>query len=399
MIQKVVLIGCGIHYREKYHDVLQKKGIEIVLLIDLRPNEEVIRTFFQVQPKHLLFLDECHRNNPSIELIEALTADIDLSQIDAVLICTEPKVRKTYAVWAARHGWDLFMDKPVSAFMGLENIDSLQGDFDEIITAVNTYQVRAVVSCERRAHLGYLWLQERIQERPPLTGIDIHFAGGVWKTPSEYVSDENHPFHYGYGILLHSGYHYIDLLAGWLENLDQLSFHVMASSPFDGCGEVDFLMIGRALSEERANTHFAVKLFGTSLSNRCSEETTTKLKGRIRQEKITLHFGHLSSAHIQSISYKKFLPHEFPIEEFSITIMNSPLLADTEPLIRIKREDFSTMFPALPLTASMNTFARKWQLNEFLEGRDGNSSLASHRRTMEVLHKIYTLLGTLRCTA
>ena len=394
MIQKVVLIGCGIHYREKYHDILQKRNVEIVLLIDLKQNEGVIRSFFQIQPKHFLFLDECHRNSPSIEHIEALIMGIDLSGVAAALICTEPKVRKIYAIWAARHGWDLFMDKPIVAFKGLENIDSLQNDVDEIITAVNTYKVRAVVSCERRAHLGYEWLQERIKERPPLTSIDIHFAGGVWKTPFEYASDENHPFRYGYGILLHSGYHYIDLLARWLESPDKMSIQVMASSPFEGYGEADFLMIGDAFSEGIGKTHFAMKLFGTSLSNRCSEETTSKLEGRIRQEKITLHFGHLSSVHIQSIAYKKFLPHEYPVEEFSVTIMNSPLLKGAQPLIRLHREDFSALFPELPLTASMNTFSRRWQLKEFLEGRDGNSPLISHRDTMKLLHNIYTLLRT-----
>jgi len=402
--QTIIIIGCGIHYREKYHAVLEKRGVEIALLVDLKANKEIIRAFFegrQLQPKHFLFLDNAYRNTLSVEQIEAWVAGLDLSRVDGVLISTEPKVRKPYVIWAAQHGWDLFMDKPVTAFSSLDQISILESDTEEMISAVHKHQVRAVVSCERRAHLGYVWLKNYmnqliLQEQAPLTGIDIHFSGGVWKTPSEYLHDENHPFSYGYGILLHSGYHYIDLLVCLLALNDPLfpltkySLSTMASKPFEGSGETDFLMIGQAFSQTTVKTLFSVKLFGTSVSTRRSKETNAKLEGRVRQEKITLHFGHLSSIHLSSIAYKKLIPQE--IEDFTITVMSSPILKKQHPLITLDRKDFSQIFLQLPLTASMNTFARQWQLEEFLEGRDGNSPLSSHRNTVAMLQRIYQTL-------
>ena len=186
-IKRVIVIGCGIHYREKYHAVLERKGIEIALLIDLKSKENIIRAFIsqnKLKPKQYLFLDETYCHTISIDNIDALVAEKDLSEVDGVLICTEPKVKKSYAVWTAKHGWDLFIDKPITAFCSLDQVDALESDFDEIITAFDTNGAKAVVSCERRTHLGYVWLKKYIEEfilehQAPLTSIDIHFAGGV----------------------------------------------------------------------------------------------------------------------------------------------------------------------------------------------------------------------------
>ena len=398
----MIIIGCGLHYQSKYHSVLETKGVKIALLIDLKVNEEAIRAFFQnrtLKPQRFLFLDEVHRNAVTVEKIESWVAEIDLSGVKKVLISTEPKARKAYAIWAARRGFDLFLDKPVTAFLSGDQSDTLLSDFEEIERA----GVRVVVSCERRAHLGYLWLKKYIDEQKiPLTGIDIHFAGGVWKTLQEYREVENHPFHYGYGILLHSGYHYVDLLVSLLSYNQSLigktseSLYALASSPgvstdeAERFGEADFLMIGQSLKEGRAMVNFSMQLFGTSVSRRRSIEGGAKLEGRLRQEKVTLHFGHLCSIHVSSQPFKKL--KDSPYEDFSVTIMNSPLLKGKQAVIRLDRKQISEMFPELPLEVTMNSFARQWQLSEFLEGRDGNSPLGSHRDTVAMLQKIYSTL-------
>ncbi len=423
-MKRVVVIGSGIHYRDKYHSVLKKKGVEIALLIDLESQRENILQYLQSNlliPKQTLFLDEVYRNTITLDQIETLTRHLDLSQIEGALICTEPKVRKPYAIWAARQGWDLFMDKPVTAFSSNGGIESLLDDFDEILASVNEFKVNAVVSCERRSHLGYHWLSEYIQElmrkeKLILTGIDIHFAGGVWRTLSEFLFCENHPFKYGYGVLLHSGYHYVDLLVQLLKFNDllisscHLRLHAFASRPLDqlkressfssiaslgdfsGFGETDFLMIGQSLKEDSVVTNFSLKLCGTSMSTRQDTECTPKLKGRIRQENVILHFGHHCSIHIQSLATKKLEPLDHSIEHFNITILNSPFLQNRDRVIHVDREMISKIFPFLSLSTSMNTYARQFQLEEFLSKRDGNSSLPSHRDTVSMLQTLYRLL-------
>jgi hypothetical protein len=39
----------------------------------------------------------------------------------------------------------------------------------------------------------------------------------VWNTPEELSTREDHPYKYGYGMLMHGAYHYIDIAAQFLE--------------------------------------------------------------------------------------------------------------------------------------------------------------------------------------
>lgn len=399
-MKRMIVIGCGIHYREKYHSVLEKMGVEIVLAIDLADSELLVQQFFnnqRIQPRQSLFIPSQYRNTVSVELIDHLTIGLDLTDVDAVLISTEPKVRKSYALWAIQRGYRLFMDKPVTAFADLALLN-LESDFEQILESAKKVNINAVVSCERRAHLGYQWLRQYLKKfidetGQPITGIDIHFGGGVCKTPYEYLSDENHPFRYGYGVLLHSGYHYVDLLAQLLElnnpkfPTDHRVLNVLASKQSPEFGEVDLLMIGQTFFQGSPVTNFGLKLFGTSVSMRRQFDLKVKLEGRIKQEQVIIHLGHLASIHIRSLPLAKISPSEHPIEDFSITIMNSPLVKNRPPIIQLKREDFST-----PSKRRMNSVARQWQLEEFIMGRDGNSPLESHRKTVQLLNEIYSLI-------
>jgi len=423
-IKKIILIGCGVHYREKYHSILEKNNVEIFLLIDLISSKDSIGHFFdkqKVRPKISIFLDEQFGKKMEIEALQAQLMSINLSSIEGVLICTEPSIRKPYIHWAISHRWDIFIDKPVLAFSGLDQFQMYQTDFEEILERIENEGIRCVVSCERRAHVGYQWLYNFIQDHLiknhiPLTGINIHFAGGVKKTPLEYQIDKNHPFYLGYGIALHSGYHYLDLLTQLLElnvplyGKQTLSIEVKASYPQDilnslhqplsqnqvdssHFGETDLLLIGQASSHNFITTNFNVSLFGSSVSARTNIESTPKLKGRARQEQVVLHFGHTCSIYISSIAYGKFLSEKGEAEDFSITIINSPLLQDLDPIIKLDRKKLSQIQPSLPLNISMNTYGRQWQLEEFLNRRDGNSSITSHHETLLIINHIYNLLN------
>lgn len=47
----------------------------------------------------------------------------------------------------------------------------------------------------------------------PITSVHVKTASGVWNLPSEFSQREDHPYKYGYGMLMHGAYHYIDILA------------------------------------------------------------------------------------------------------------------------------------------------------------------------------------------
>ncbi len=151
------------------------------------------------------------------DLHSFLSAQAQALGADAVIICTEPKAHKAFALWALELGLPVFMDKPITAFPDYDAVESLATDFDELVYARNRVGARVVISCERRMHHGYAYVEAFLrrfiaEHRVPITYINVHFGGGVWMMPWEFGLLENHPFKYGYGILLHSGYHYLDLL-------------------------------------------------------------------------------------------------------------------------------------------------------------------------------------------
>lgn len=49
--------------------------------------------------------------------------------------------------------------------------------------------------------------------RSPITSVHVKTASGVWNLPSEFASRDDHPYKFGYGMLMHGAYHYIDVLA------------------------------------------------------------------------------------------------------------------------------------------------------------------------------------------
>jgi len=437
----LIVIGCGPRYQEEYHSFLEQKHVSIPLLIDLKSNEEMVRRFFKekaLKPQHFLFLEERFRNAISFSEIDArISATIDLSAVNGVLISTEPKARKAYTLWAVQRKLPVFMDKPISAFSDPTSMDTLLKDYEELLEAKKRCGTNVVVSCERRAHVGYIWIKEYlrclIQEaQVPMTAIDIHFAEGIWRLPSEYLSVENHPFKHGYGILLHSGYHYVDLLSSFLSLNDILypqeekevvlqlhttrpSDHIAAAGKsfytsllgseetekifskeyldqLSLCGETDVMLMGQVRQKGTVLTNFSLKLFGTSLSLRDKNnlQHAERLFGKTRQEYLFLHMGHLCSLSLISTPLRQLRPKEYFLESFDVTVMNSPFLHSREPLITLNREAFSTLFPGISLAHSMGTFARHWQLEEFLQGRDGHSSLESHYKTVQLLHLLYT---------
>ncbi len=435
--RNVILIGCGPHYRNHYHSVLEENGLAIALLIDLEPEKESIVKFFDSQktrPRTTVFLNAMHRNTITPQELNALLpSDFDFSQVDAVLICTEPKVRKIYTLWAFSHHLPVFMDKPVTAFAALEQSNTLFSDFLEIQQEAIHRNLDVVVSCERRAHLGYIWVFEFLRNfmekyQIPITSIDIHFAGGVWNLPQEYVDRENHPFKYGYGILLHSGYHYVDLLVRllslnhilnpdctperqlhWLSSkpLDQIQSigeagysHLLSpkeietafSPPFikqlETYGETDVLVIGQDRLG-RLVTNYSLKILGTSLCLRDQATFSPELDGRIKQEHVIIHLGPLCSLHISAHPYHEIDPSVHSIENFTITVMTSPFISDMRPVIQLKREDLSTLFSELLHVTSLNEHGRQRQLLDFLQKRDGNSPLASHHATIEFLNNLF----------
>lgn len=445
-VKNIIVIGAGLHFRERYYPVLCKAAadsqLRIMLVIDLLPEKERICGFFsgkEVSPEHYLFLQEKYRhyihNN---ELDDLLPENFEIENIDGVLICTEPKAHKIYALWAIRKGLHVFCDKPLTAFSDLSEAESLLGDFHEISDELSRRQVNFVLSCERRAHAGYDYVKTYLTElitrfRVPVTFIDIHFGGGMWNMPDEFFFRENHPYKYGYGVLLHSGYHYIDLLfdlmsvnkllypdlgcaelkATAIRPADQLGIignthyeQLLGTDRFmpyfdrynvdmmKEFGETDIMIMGSFKSGDKTASLYNLKLMETSVSGRSWHklpENTYINNGRMRQERVTIHVGPLCTIHVSSHSFAKQKTAD-NIEHFSIEIINNTRVTGYETHIKIDRKDLSRIYPDLPLHSGMNVLARQWQLKDYLQGGNGRSPLTSHLEPVWFISEVYSRL-------
>lgn len=441
-VRKVIVVGCGAHFFSVYLKVLEEYSakVELVLAVDLECEQARVQQTFAkaaVAPKAYLFLPERLRVQPPLhELRTAFSARPEASDTDAVLICCEPKAHKSFALWAVDAGLAVFMDKPISAFADYQSVDSLETDFREILAASQERSARVVISCERRMHHGYRYIEEFIRQfirhyRVPITYVNVHFGGGVWVMPWEFEHLENHPLKYGYGVLLHSGYHYVDLVARFAEmncairdvSLHLPKVHVNASFPedvFDAIGdqiyervfvkpeiheavtkversrlrrfgEVDFSAIGSYRAAGKKCMDFSLQLIGTSVAAR---DNPARLSGRLptggrmRQEQVLIHLGNFCSISIHSSPYTNIDPHG-PADEFNITIAMNPRIARETRVLRIDRAQLSQMYQDLPRNAVLNVFARKKLLRAFLDGDESFSELPSHRHSVVLLTELY----------
>lgn len=424
-LKSFVIVGCGPHFRARYFEVLenlnQNSTLSIQLVVDLKSQEAKIRNFFRgktLKPKNFLFIDDSLRNVEDLSVIESLICTkVNLSNIDGMIICTEPKVHKGYALLGIKYGLDIFVDKPLTAFVEGAN-RSFYGDYLEILEQSERKQTNFVISCERRLNPAYQFIRDytaKFVERyhVPVSFIGINLGDGNWVTDNEYKNKENHPFKYGYGILLHSGYHYVDLLSTFLaindrffaDSKEELEIKTFSNGFIDvsqgttqnttqklcALGETDLMLIGRLKKNNKSITNFSLNLIGTSVSKRREfiEPMDPYLSsGRVRQEDFIVHLGHLCSIHLISIPFTKLANTQNNLKDFSISILNSPVVLDEPSIIYKQTEDFKTK----DIKNSLNISARQKQLLSFINGGDGNSSLKSHKKSIYLLDTIYQKL-------
>jgi hypothetical protein len=430
---RLIVVGFGPHFRERYYPVLEQNACEIALAIDMQSERSTIMTFLhgrKLIPNNFTFLPEDARNTISEMRIAAEIGSVmpGLAGVTGVLICTEPKVHKPYALWAMRQGLDVFVDKPLTAFGVPGAATGLYRDFCDLAATQKLSDVNVVVSCERRMQIGYRFVFEFLTDfinthRVPITAIDIHFAGGKWVTPEEYVTMENHPYKYGYGVLLHSGYHFVDLLAQLCDlnrSICDIDFDFLRLSAFarrpaqllsspvrvrnpsnlnekqnllrteaERLGEIDVVAIGEVGNAERPVTLFGLKLLDTSASNRDNWQSLQNPYlegGRIRQEQVIVHVGHLCSLIVSSDAAP---PQDDCVSEnFSITIHRNTAVAGGNRVRRIRRIDLSEN-GGIAKREILNVKARQDQLLSFMEGDNGNSPLCSHRDTARLLDALF----------
>lgn len=233
MTPHLILIGLGPHASYKHLPLIERaireglaSGFSLLELESARgPVEERLRTF-PIQPRTVAYLPDRRAEGlwytaDSDAALATLCAEVAEPR---AMIATEPKAHFPYLKWCIAHRVGCLVDKPITLPMspsGVLEPGRLAAELRELIDLARESPGNYSVMTPRRYHHAYELLRRYVagwirEQRVPLTYVSVYHAEGVWNTPPEYRTREDHPYKYGYGKLMHSGYHYVDLLARWL---------------------------------------------------------------------------------------------------------------------------------------------------------------------------------------
>lgn len=451
--KKIMLIGLGPHAKRIYMHYLMQYDCQPKVIVDLYSKKEDIDKF--VKEKNInsvIYLIEDSQKNSeelSVEVknnLEVLIKDFDIKY---VIIATEPKAHLAYSKYFLEKRINILIDKPITATYKVSTDErqarKIYNDYKEmkdIYEDARKSEINFTVQCQRRWHPGYQYifslLKECIKEyKIPITFINIYHCDGMWNMPNEFFTRENHPYKYGYGKLMHSGYHFLDLLACLLKiNLqlcnkkidnfelytsiskpsDQLNIinkefynDIFKSSKFNGIfenisdlnldsfGEVDYSSSIQAYSGNDLITMCNLNLLQSGYSRRSWSELpydTYKSNGRVRHEYVNIQVGPLMNIQIHSYQSKEIKKREKlheeelgGLEHFDIYVFRNVDIIGGKPL-EIKRiRDLN--LECKNSFIGYNEEARKTALIEYLNNNMSNSDLADHDLSVKFLSNSY----------
>lgn len=236
----ICLVGLGPHAKKIYYSYIENDvmagRLDFYLLVDLINKKDDIQFFCAqrpISPKNIFFSERLdqrapRRLDPKLQII--LDKAIKEKKISHAIISTEPKAHRVYAEYFIKKGVPVLVDKPVTAPIGanhdLGQAAAITRDTDYLADLSRKYNTAVYIQAQRREHAAYKYIFAQAAEvirshRVPITFFDMYHCDGQWSMPTEFASRENHPHKYGYGKLMHSGYHFADLVA-WIAECNRL---------------------------------------------------------------------------------------------------------------------------------------------------------------------------------
>jgi predicted dehydrogenase len=427
----LALIGCGFHAKRIYVKYLRDRLIPPRIIIDVLSNEEDVmrvihengwsdtRAYF-VNPKDSY---DAFSDNEQKEILSLFT----MLRINKAIISTPPEVHTPYAELCLEGGIKILVDKPLSA---PRNISS--GNSQELLDDLKTLLQydkgdNIIIQCQRRRHDGYKYIKKLIQEVGERYGIQPHFidiyhSDGRWDFPDEIAALKNHPYTTGYGKLLHSGYHFVDLLAFLTDNATYDSFDLFSYKhgindfktqiPDDfyktnfnidnkhtftneGYGEIDTYSLIQLKNDNKVKTTASISLLHSGFTRRSWSLARTDLykgNGRLRHERVNIQIGPLMN--IQVHSYQSTEVHDAQpigrgefggLEHFDIHIFRNADIIGGKPYELVTIESLED---DAKIDLGQNENARYQLVDDFLADRESNSAISSHIRTNILLASI-----------
>lgn len=431
MKSNIVLVGLGPHAKRIYLTALSEKYKEPELIIDLKSKEAEVRSFLKQRnvKSDVYFVDDKFAYLKEIpdNIQKELLSIMQKKGISHAIIATEPKAHYSYIKFFLQNRIRVLVDKPLTAPCNVstdsEAAKEIYSDFKNIVRLNNLIKGKdssvIQVMCQRRWHRGYIYVYELIkkiilQYNVPVTSMQISHCDGMWNMPDEFLFRENHPYKYGYGKLLHSGYHFIDL-ASWfislnniLENkkTDRVELYSTCVRPDDflsiidkndyvklfgikpqrydaafdkknkmsGFGEIDTHCIMQFFNKESVISTVTMDLMQNGFSRRSWSdlpEDTYKHNGRVRHEYMNIQIGPLMNIKIESYQAKEVKDRIVgkydvgEIENFDIYIFRNVDLTGGKPVEKISLNELYGKEGFI----GYNETAREQCLKQFLDNK------------------------------
>ncbi len=460
-MKNYILIGLGPHAKRIYYPFLEKYqpkyNINLKLIVDLKNQKSKISQFIKerkLKPEKIVLLPNGANNTLGKKLDPLAKRELELTikkfKIDGIIISTEPKTHKIYAEWAIENNINILMDKPITTptqtSTNIESAKKIYKDYLELKNKLKKSKSKFYVMCQRRNHRGYTFIKDYLEKfvseyKIPISYIDIYHADGAWNLPHEFQK-ENHPYKYGYGKLMHSGYHFVDLLS-WISKVnathsevktDSVKMYTARFAPndffhqvtqdsykrffnnkkiadfyadyktknFDHFGELDAYALMQFKKDKRVITTASINLQQNSFSKRGwfqLPEDTYKGNGRVRHERINIQVSHLLNIQVHSYqSFESKKKDEEVIEQgdtgdkdhFDIYIFRNSNIIGGTSFTKIslgknmKEENKNDSY-----YLGHNELAREKILLNFIEQKDDDSELQYHEFTNKILSNLY----------
>lgn len=440
----IILVGLGAYARAKYipliEDAIASGRASAFHVVELDTARDDVNAFFRIRarkPASLSWVPDLRRraiwySGHGEDVLTALAFPGT-----KVIVSTEPKAHFGYLRAALGLGLDCLVDKPVVLPMGSNGrpaADRLVGAVSELKEICVRTGGRCKVMAPRRYNAVYELIGRYARRASrnlgtPVTYIGIEHHAGVWNTEEEILSREDHPYRYGYGMLCHSGYHYIDILSGLLAHNEdhfgrlavELDVHRATAADQVGqigldavrrlrggapvarlfpappyWGETDIVSSGAARRPGTRDTVclFRLDLLQTSVSLRNWRQLPTDVynkNGRYGSETIRLNIGPFAAieARILKRPHLSAEGHSQLMREAHITLCRNASFLGGAALREQRYPAGDTLLRNADLGAG-----RKRLFDDWLAGRTGKSSLESHTQTISLFAHYLAALTT-----
>ncbi|MGV3043096.1 NUDIX domain-containing protein [Staphylococcus rostri] len=263
---KCLLFGLGRHAQNMYwHYLSNETTFSKIIIVELQSAKTQVEALVadSQTPCETLFLDDSvkYERKLSSEVHKRLHDVVTQEQVTHAIIATEPRSHEMYIDFCLNAQLHILCNKPLTTPMYTNTAVGSSQISENFQAFVEKWQANGDTLFEvqslKRTHKGYQYVRDTIEQivktyNVPINKINISSSSDHWYLPSDTALKETQPYKYGYGTLMHDGYHLIELLTfftdinkkyGFIEA--QKNYHVSDYRPSDF-----FKYYGKAFNEQ-----------------------------------------------------------------------------------------------------------------------------------------------------